>query len=94
MNTTGTDCPIRQKQGQRPILGARAGIVTPGRCLGWRRRLWRWCAGCLPVARRHRAPPRLENGKQGQQSAAVDCLDLLTQERPSLRIGIYTTLWR
>src|SRR5215831_8742534 len=83
MNTVGTDCPIRQKQGQTLILRAHARRVTFRRCLGWLR-FWRWYAGGLPVARRHRAPPRLGNGKQGQQSATADCLDLLTQERPSL----------
>ncbi len=94
MHTTESNCPIRQKQGQPPTLGARAEMVTTGRCQGWRRRLWRWCTGCLPVGRRHRSPPRLGNGKQVQLPAATDCLDLLTQERPSLRIGIYTTLWQ
>ena len=59
----------------------------------------RWCAGCLPVGRRHRAPPKSENvcdahHRQVQQSATADSLDRLAQERPSLRITIYTTLWR
>ena len=98
MNSTETDCPRRQKQGQTSILGARAGRVTPGRYLGWLRRLWQWYAGCLPVGRRHRAPPRLGNvwdayHQQVQQSATADSLDRLAQERPSLRITIYTSLW-
>ena len=99
MNTTRTDAPIRQERGQTATWVARAGTVTPGRCLCWLRRLWQWCAGCLRVGRRHKSPPRLEHvwkapHKQVQQSATADSLDRLTQERPALRIEIYTTLWR
>ena len=99
MHTIETDATIRQEQRQLPTLGARTEMVTSGRCLGWLRRLWQWCAGCLPVGRRHRSPPRLENvrdahHKQVQQLAATDSLDQLTQEKPSLRITIYTNLWR
>jgi len=98
MNTPETDCPLWQKQRQRPISGARARRCMSGRRLGWRR-LW-WCACCLPLSRkrRHRSPPRLEtvwdvHHKQAIQLATADCLDQLIQERPSLRMTIYTSLW-
>lgn len=99
MQTTKTVAPISQKKAQLPILEAYVGLATRGRCLCWLRRLWPGCAGCLPAGRRHRAPPRLEHvgdahHKQVQQSASADCLDRLTQEKPSLRIAIYTNLWR
>lgn len=99
MHTTEIDSPIRQKPGQTPTWGARAGIVTPGRCRCWLRRLCRWYAGCLLVGRRPRPLPRLQHvgdahHKPVQPSARADCLDQLTQERPTLRIEIYTSLWR
>ena len=99
MNTPETACPLCQKQRQMPILGARARLRTSGRGLGWRW-LWRRCARCLPLSRkrRHRSPPRLENvwdvhHKQAIQLATADSLDQLIQERPSLRMTIYTSLW-
>ena len=99
MQTTRIVAPISQEKVQPPTLQARGGLATPGRRLGWLRWLWQWGGGRLPVGRRHRSPPRLEyvrdaHHKQGQQVAAADCLDRLIQEKPSLRIQIYTTLWR
>jgi len=101
MQTTKTVAPIAQEKGQPSTLeaGVGLGLATPGRCLGWLRRLWQWCGACLPVGRRHRSPPRLEHmgdahHKPMQQSTRADCLDRLTQERPSLRIAIYTALGR
>ncbi len=97
MYTTKTVAPISQDKEQPRTLETCVGLATPGRCR--LRRLWQWCAGGLPVGRRHRSPPRLKHvedthHKPVQQSASADCLDRLTQERPSLRIEIYTTLWR
>lgn len=97
MNSTRT--VSRRRQEQTPTLKARADTVASGRNLGWMQRFWQWCAGCLSVSRRHRGPPRPENGwdvhhKRLQPSATADSLDRLTQERPALRMTIYTSLWR
>lgn len=99
MQTTKTVAPMSQEKAPPPTLEACVGLTTPGRCLCWLRRLGQWYGGCLPVGRRHRSPPRLKHvgdahHKPVQQPADADCLDRLTRERPSLRITIYTTLWR
>lgn len=99
MKPTRSVAPVPPEQGQPPTLGARRGLATPGRDLGCLQQLWQRCVGCLPVGRRHRAPPRLEDvghalDKQAQPLTSVDCLDRLIQERPSLRMTIYTTLWQ
>ena len=99
MQTTRTVAPLSQDKVQSSTLKACVELATPGRCLCWLRRLLQWWGSGLPAGRRHRSPPRLErvedaHHKPVQPSAHADCLDRLTQERPSLRIEIYTTLWR